>query len=147
MLYKDFEEFFPNDAAAIAYFINIQYPDGMVCPHCGEKHLLYQELGKPKHYACKRCNNHFSVMRGTIFENSSTSMRMWFYAINAKLNGKKGISGRQLQRETGVTYKCAWRMLKLIRTAMGYEQERKMFEAIAEIGEMYWVENHQKTKT
>ncbi|MDR3102346.1 MAG: transposase [Methanocalculaceae archaeon] len=76
MFYKGFEKLVPNDDAAIAYFINIRYPDDMVYPHCGEKYPLYQEKNKPKHYACKRCNNHLSVMRGTIFENSSTSTKM-----------------------------------------------------------------------
>ncbi|MDR3101846.1 MAG: IS1595 family transposase [Methanocalculaceae archaeon] len=128
---------FPTDEDAINHFICIRYPDGMACPHCGATKNVYRRKGKPKVFVCMNCKNTFSVFKGTIFEDSQTSMKMWFYAIDAMLNGKKGISSRQLQREISVTYKCAWRVLKLIRMAMGNEHDKELFEAIVEIDETY----------
>ncbi len=49
-------------------------------------------------------------MRGTIFEDSATSLRLWFLAIYLMATTRCGISSKHLEREIGVTYKCAWRM-------------------------------------
>ncbi len=57
-------------------------------------------------------------MAGTIFHKSPTSLRLWFYAMYLMGATRCGISAKQIQRETGVTYKTAYRMFKQIRTLM-----------------------------
>lgn len=137
MTFFDFMIKFPTEKAVIKYFLKIRYNDVLICPHCGSKVRVQHRNDNLKLCNCHNCNNTFSPFKNTIFEKSSTDLRKWFYAIHLFLNSKKGISGLQLQREIGVTYKTAWRMLKQIRSAMGNTDMTKAFEAMVEIDETY----------
>jgi transposase-like protein len=136
MTFYEFNQKFPTDEAAIEYFYRVRYDGRITCPHCGSKVNLYR-TARQKVCICHFCENTFSPFSGTIFEKYSTDMRKWFYAIHLIINDKKGISGCQLQREIGVTYKTAWRMLRLIRSAMGNKNMRQTFDVFVEIDETY----------
>ena len=136
MTFIEFSSKFPTEDAVIDYFVKIRYPEGAFCPHCGSV-KVYQMNGRRKVFNCKDCHNTFSPFRDTIFEKSSTDLRKWMYAIHLFLNGRKGISGLQLQREIGVTYKTAWRMLQQIRLAMSNSKHSEFFDTIVEIDETY----------
>ena len=45
-------------------------------------------------------------------------MQLWFYAMHLFTTTRHGVSGKELQRQLGVTYKTAWRMAKHIREHM-----------------------------
>jgi transposase-like protein len=137
MLYSEFNESFPAEEDAVAYFIKVRYSDGLVRPHCWATDWVYRERNHPKQVACRICDNSWSVFRGTIFEKSLNDIRKWFLAMYFMLNGRKGISGKQFEREIGVTYKTAWRMLKLIRQAMSNEEEKELFRSIVERDGVY----------
>ena len=121
---------------AYKYFITIRYNNKPVCRHCGSNRLTHRR-DTPKNFQCIVCNKGFSIFKGTIFEKSDTDLRKWFYSIHLFLNGKKGISGYQLQREIGVTYKTAWRMLKQIRLAMGNIENQQFLGTLIEVDETY----------
>jgi transposase-like protein len=136
MNFIEFKKKFPSELAVIKHYITIRYNGSMGCHHCGST-KIYHKKTEPKNFYCNDCNNTFSVFKDTIFENSSTDLVKWMYAIHLFLNGKKGISGLQLQREIGGSYKTSWRMLKHIRLAMGNLETQQIFEAIVEIDETY----------
>lgn len=128
---------FPTELSIIEYFIKTRFKDGICCPHCGAEEKVYHKRTAPKNFNCRACDTDFSIFTGTIFENSSTDLRKWFYAINLMLISRKGISAMQLKREIGVTYKTAWRMLHQIRAAMGNEETERIFKHIVEIDETF----------
>ena len=136
MDYRSFLKKFPDNNAIIDYFVDIRYPEGVICPKCERKEVKRRK-DNPKFYHCNFCNYDFSVFKDTIFEHTSTDLQKWFYAIHLFLNAKKGISAKQLQREIGVTYKCAWRILHQIRKAMEDKGSDKFYETIVEIDETY----------
>ena len=138
MNFLEFSQKFPTEKAVIEHFIQTRYRSSVpTCPHCGGISKISPEKDRPKFFHCNDCNNSFSIFKDTIFEKSSTDLRKWMYAIHLFLNGKKGISGYQLQREISVTYKTAWRMLKQIRLAMANTEAQEFTETIIEIDETY----------
>lgn len=136
MTFLEFQIKFPNELAVIDFYITIRYPKGITCNHCGSTNVIHRHT-TPKVFTCMGCHNSFSIFKGTIFEHSSTDLTKWMYAVQLFINGKKGISGCQLQRELGVTYKTAWRMLHQIRTAMGNGIEEQFKNTIIEMDEAY----------
>jgi transposase-like protein len=136
MNFLEFNKQFPTELACIEHFIKIRYNNQIKCNHC-QSDIISRRKGEFKTLQCNDCNNSFSIFKGTIFEKSDTDLRKWMYAIHLFLNSKKGISGYQLQREIGVTYKTAWRMLKQIRLAMGNPENQKFMGTLIEIDETY----------
>lgn len=136
MNFFEFNKKFPTELACIEYFIAIRYNNQIQCNHCNSQNVTVRK-NTPKKFQCNSCGKIFSVFKGTIFEHSPTDLRKWFYAIHLFLNSKKGISGYQLQREIGVTYKTAWRMLRQIRLAMGNIENQQFLGTLIEVDETY----------
>lgn len=111
---------FTDENAARQYLEGIHWPDGPICPHCGSVNATRLE-GK-KHRAglvqCNDCREQFTVTVGTVFERSKVPLNKWLLANHLLCASKKGISGHQMARMLGVTYKTAWFMMHRIREAM-----------------------------
>lgn len=139
MNHIEFFKRFPTENDAIDFIIKTKYKNGYVCPKCGcVHHKIYHQKYNHRYLYCNNCKSEFSALTGTIFEHTHLDLRMWLFALNLVLIARKGISGLQLQRELGMkSYKGAFRMLNLIRCAMGTETHKDTFEAIVEIDETY----------
>ena len=114
---KDFNKQFPTEDACLGFLKDIRFPNGIYCPKC-QKVTTHYRIANRKTYCCEFCNHTVSPTAGTIFHKSETSLRSWFHAIFLMCTTKTGISAKQLQRETGVTYKTAWRMFTQTRKLM-----------------------------
>jgi len=104
------------------------------CPSCGSTAPFYRIASRPC-YACPACKYQYYPLKYTIFAHSSTPLPLWFYAIYLFGNSKRGISAKELERILGVTYKCAWRMAKQIRTL--FVEEDTPLDGIVEVDEAF----------
>ncbi|HBI45696.1 MAG TPA: hypothetical protein DDY78_23010 [Planctomycetales bacterium] len=114
---KDFNTLFPDDAACLEWLKNHLYPDGIFCKTCQKVTKHHRVVSRPS-YSCDVCGHHVHPTADTIYHKSPTPLRLWFYAVYLMASTRCGISAKQIQRETGVTYKTAWRMFKQIRSML-----------------------------
>jgi transposase-like protein len=133
---KDFHAEFPSDAACLQYIADQRLRDGVgYCPKC-KMDRKHHRVGNRTAYACDHCGHHFYPLAGTIFQKSSTPLKTWFYAMYLMGSTRCGISAKQVQRETGVTYKTAWRMFKQIRSILS-DDSLQLEGSTVEIDETY----------
>jgi transposase-like protein len=123
---------FHDEAAAFEHIEAILWPNGPVCPKCGEVDRAYKLKGvrsKPskknpngveRHglYKCAACRSQFTVRMGTVFEESHLPLHKWLQAIHLICASKKGISAHQMHRILECTYEAAWFLCHRIRFAM-----------------------------
>jgi transposase-like protein len=123
------DKHFHDERAAYAYVEARVWPEGPVCPHCGNVDPARMKLlgGNSTRIGVRKCNDcrkPFTVKVGTIFESSHVPLRVWLQAIHLICSSKKGMSSNQLHRTLGVTLKTAWFMAHRIRAAMQMPAEQ-----------------------
>lgn len=108
---------FQDEKVCVEFLIQQRWNGKPTCPHCGSMKTPYNTN---RGYKCseKECHKKFSVISGTIFENTKIPLSLWFAAIYLATAHKKGISSHQLGRDLGCTQKTAWHLLHRIREGM-----------------------------
>src|SRR6267154_2404337 len=116
--FAQFQEEFPNDAACLKRIMEIQY--GGETTHCQvcDKRTQFHPMGKRRAYACQECGHHIYPCAGTIFHKSRTNLTKWFFAMYLMTSTRHGVAAKEVERQLGVTYKCAWRMCHELRKLM-----------------------------
>src|SRR5271170_3428630 len=93
-----FDERFLDEAACKTFLKDQRWPDGVKCPKCGSPKLSVLH-SRPFHWLCKFCKNYrFSVISGTIFENTKKPLKIWFKVAYLMLVAKKGRSALEIHR-------------------------------------------------
>ncbi len=134
-----YEPRFTDPIEAATYLESIRWPNGPVCPHCGEAERRPYPLKSKtrKLYKCAACRKQYTVTVGTIFEGSHIPLNKWLLAFFLLCSSKKGMSAHQLHRMLGVTYKSAWFMAHRIRYAMEQPPFAKPLSGTVEVDETY----------
>jgi transposase-like protein len=113
---------FTNEDKAREFLEASRWPDGAVCPFCGQLDTVAKLGGKsmgPGWYYCSDCRDKFTVRVGTVMERSHIPLHKWLMATHLIMASKKGVSALQLQRMLGLgSYRAAWFMCHRIREAL-----------------------------
>jgi transposase len=125
---------FPNDAACLEWLKSYRWPEGIFCENCN-KVTTHHLMNTRRSFSCQECGHHVHPTAGTIFHKSDTPLVVWFYTAYLMAQTRGGISAKQVQRETGVTYKTAWRMCNLIRRML--DEDKDPFNGEVEVDETY----------
>lgn len=125
-----FDEMFPADDACKAYLAQQRWPNGVRCPRCGNDKVTPVST-RPFHWQCTNCvpagGYRFSVLVGTVFENTNVGLRDWFRVIHMMLTSKKGVAALEVQRVMGFgSYKTAHYMCHRIRVGLVDNEFRKL---------------------
>jgi len=114
---KTFLRKYSTDDACLEEIKNFVYPDGITCPKCNVIRKFYK-IDNRMSYSCGVCRAQVYPLKDTVFEKTTTPLRIWFYVMWVMIKTRSGISSRAIARETGVSYKCAFRMCHQLRKLM-----------------------------
>ena len=111
-----------DDDAARAHLEMLLWPQGPVCPHCGNMDtkritLMQGKTTRPGLYKCKECRKPFTITIGTVMERSKIPLSKWVMAAQIMASSKKGFSALQLQRMLATNYETAWFLFHRLREA------------------------------
>lgn len=114
---REFFKRFPDDEACLDHIFKVRFGERHVCQACGVESTFHR-MTERRAWACAACGDHVYPTAGTIFQDTRTPLQIWFYAIYLFVTTRHGVSGKELQRQLGVTYKTAWRIGHKIREQM-----------------------------
>jgi transposase-like protein len=130
----EFEQRFDSDQACRDYLFQLRWPDGFRCPRCKHQDAWQTERDL---YHCKHCHLQTSITAGTIFQDTSKPLLLWFRAMWYVTNQKHGVSALGLQRALGLgSYRTAWTWLHKLRAAM-VRPGRDRLSGTVEVDETY----------
>ena len=134
MTIPEWEGLFPDVEACRAYLNRRRWPDGVVkCPRCGNDNV-WELKGCPLHWQYNTYgprDYRFSVLVGTIFENTNIGLCKWFKVIYLLLASKKVISSLQILRIMGFgSYCTALYMTHRVRAAFADPEFRKLMGTV-----------------
>lgn len=127
---------FPNDEACLTHIMEVRHGLRHICRKCGQD-ASFHRMSDRRAFACSRCGDHVYPTAGTIFQDTRTPLQSWFYAIYLFVTTRHGVSGKELERTLGVTYKTAWRMGQQIRELMAKADGFALLQGHVEADEAY----------
>jgi transposase-like protein len=114
---RQFQSKFATEEACERYLAACRWPEGFVCPRCGDRRAY--DLVKQRRWQCASCRHQVSLTAGTVLHRTKIPLTHWFWAAYLMTTDKRGISALLVQRQLGLScYETAWMLLHKLRRAM-----------------------------
>lgn len=112
-----------DEAAAVEFMERQRWGDCPACPRCGDTDVYQMRSNDGGRQAdfrwrCRGCKRQYTVRTASVMEDSAIPVRHWCLAYWMACASKKGMSAKQIQRLTGLSYKSALFLMHRVRWAM-----------------------------
>ncbi|MBA3895772.1 MAG: IS1595 family transposase [Sphingomonadaceae bacterium] len=135
---REFLTKFGTEEACLQHIMDVRFGGTRFdCPACGVIDSTFHKLAKRRAYSCATCGHHVLPTAGTILHDTRTPLTLWFYAMYLFVTTRHGVSGKELQRQLGVTYKTAYRIGMQIRELTSKADISAMLTGHVELDEAY----------
>jgi transposase-like protein len=114
-----------------------RWPEGFVCPECGETRHCVVWHGPVKTFQCAGCREQTTLTAGTIFHATKLPLRKWFQAMYFLTQTKNNVSALELKRLIGVCYRTAWRLKHKLLQVMTEREAPRRLDGRVEVDDAY----------
>jgi len=130
MSLSTFIDKYGSEAACEAALLRARWPDGFVCPECGERdHSTFVVDGR-RYWQCAHCRAQTTLRSGTLFHATRLPLTKWFQAIYLVTQNKNNLSALSLKRHLGVCYRTAWRVKHKLLEVMVQREDARLLKGV-----------------
>jgi transposase-like protein len=126
---------FDNEKKCHDFLVKIKWNGNPKCDKCNNANGNYY-FSTRNIYKCSNCRRQFSIMKGTIFENSKISLQKWFLLIYIFKVTKGNVSSIQMSKYLNVKQNTTWSMLKRFNKN-STKEHKKIIDEIKKTNEDY----------
>jgi transposase-like protein len=125
-----------DDDATVEFWERHRWGDCPACIRCGSVDVYKITNDQRRRWRCRSCSRMYTVKMGTVMQDSNIPLRFWTMALHLMTAGKKGYAAKQMQRQSGLSYKFSLFLLNRIRFAMA-DELYEMLLGTVEVEEAY----------
>jgi len=125
-----FMERYGTEKKCHAAVVVLRWPNGFVCPKCGEtRHCTFDRKGLT-YWQCSACREQTTFRCGTIFEATKLPLTTWFLCMHLMTRAKNNVSALG---HLEVRYRTAWLLKHKLMQVMSEREETRQLDGRVEI--------------
>ena len=137
MSLSEFIDRYGSEEKCEAALLQARWPDGFVCPECGEREYSCFLADGRRYWQCAHCRVQTTLCSGTLFHATKLPLTTWFQAIYLVTQNKNCISALSLKRHLGVSYRTAWRVKHKLLEAMAEREDTRRLAGVVVADDAY----------